>query len=139
MELFHMSDIIPILGLPYPPAGRSDYNIPCPCCDDNPRKKHLNINLRRDVFRCPRCGFAGGVFDLYAHYTGIPRDSVRAALIERLNVQGQIPSPKRRYLCRRKYRKIRLLTSMQEMPLIRPFLRACPWPPTIWKTCWEEA
>ena len=96
MELFHMSDIIPILGLPYPPAGRSDYNIPCPCCDDNPRKKHLNINLRRDVFRCPRCGFAGGVFDLYAHYTGIPRDSVRAALIERLNVQGQIPSPKKK-------------------------------------------
>ena len=94
MELFHMTDIIPLLGLPYPPAGRSDYNVPCPCCDDNPRKKHMNINLRRDVFRCPRCGFSGGVFDLYAYYTGIPRESVRAALIARLDVQGNIPAQK---------------------------------------------
>lgn len=90
MEFFHMTDIIPLLGLPYPPAGRSDYNVPCPCCDDKPRKKHLNINLRRDVFRCPRCGFSGGVFDLYAYYTGIPRDSVRAALVARLEVRGSI-------------------------------------------------
>lgn len=87
-----MTDIIPILGLPYPPAGRGDYNIPCPCCDDTPGKKHLNINLRRDVFRCPRCGFAGGVFDLYAHYAGIPRESVREALIARLDIQGKLPS-----------------------------------------------
>lgn len=86
-----MTDIIPLLGLPYPPAGRGDYNIPCPCCDDTPGKKHLNINLRRDVFRCPRCGFAGGVFDLYAHYAGIPRESVREALIARLDVQGKLP------------------------------------------------
>ena len=90
MDIFHMSDIIPLLGLPYPPYGRSAYNISCPCCDDNPRKKHLNINLKKDVFRCPRCGFCGGVFDLYSHYTGIPRNEVRDALIARLNVQGEI-------------------------------------------------
>lgn len=47
MDIFHMSDIIPLLGLPYPPYGRSAYNISCPCCDDNPRKKHLNINLKK--------------------------------------------------------------------------------------------
>lgn len=92
MELFHMTDIIPLLGLPYPPAGRGDYNIPCPCCDDTPGKKHLNINLRRDVFRCPRCGFSGGVFDLYAHYTGLPRESVRDALVARLDVRGRFPA-----------------------------------------------
>lgn len=88
MDIFHMMDIIPLIGIPYPPSGRSSYNIPCPCCDDSPRQKHLNINLAKDVFRCPRCGFSGGVFDLYAHYSGLPRDSVRDALIERLNVQG---------------------------------------------------
>lgn len=94
MELFHMADIIPLIGIPYPPSGRSNYNIPCPCCDDNPRKKHLNINLQKDVFRCPRCGFSGGVFDLYAYYAGISRDSVREALIARLDVRGDIPKPK---------------------------------------------
>lgn len=94
MELFHMTDIIPLIGIPYPPSGRSNYNIPCPCCDDNPRKKHLNINLQKDVFRCPRCGFSGGVFDLYAYYAGISRESVREALIARLDVRGNIPKPK---------------------------------------------
>ena len=39
-----------LIGIPYPPSGRSNYNIPCPCCDDNPRKKHLNINYRKMYF-----------------------------------------------------------------------------------------
>ena len=93
MDIFHMSDIIPLIGLPYPPYGRSNYNVPCPCCDDEPHAKHLNINPQKDVFRCPRCGFSGGIFDLYAYYTGIAREEVRDALIARLDVQGSIPKP----------------------------------------------
>ena len=73
MEIFHMWDIVSLLGLPMP-SGRSSYYIQCPCCDENPRKKHLNINLKKEVFRCPRCGISGGIFDLYALYTGVPRD-----------------------------------------------------------------
>lgn len=91
MELVHMTDIIPLIGIPYPPSGRSSYNIPCPCCDDKPNKKHLNINLQRDVFRCPRCGFSGGVFALYGHYMGITQDKVREALMERLNLSDAQP------------------------------------------------
>lgn len=83
MTTYHMADIISLLGLPYPPQGRSSYYIPCPCCDSG-RKKHLNINLAKDVFRCPRCGFSGGLFDLYAHYTGISRDDVYEELKKRL-------------------------------------------------------
>ena len=88
MERFHMTDVIPLIGIPYPPQGRSSYYVACPCCDDHPGKRHLNINLVKDVFRCPRCGFSGGVFDLYAHYAGIDRSKAREALLERLNVQG---------------------------------------------------
>ena len=90
MELFHMADIIPLLGLPTPPAGKSSYNIPCPCCDDKPKGKHLNINLRKDVFRCPRCGFSGGVLDLYAFYAKIPREKVLEELLDR---KGKIFRP----------------------------------------------
>ena len=86
MEQFHMSDVIPLLGLPTPPAGKISYYIPCPCCDDKPKSRHLNINLRKDVFRCPRCGFSGGVFDLYAYYARIPREQVLSALRDRLSV-----------------------------------------------------
>jgi len=95
MERIHMVDIIPLLGLPEPQPGRRSYNIPCPCCDDNPRKKHLNISLEKDVFRCPRCGFSGGIFDLYAHYAGIDRKSARETLLERLNIRDYDNSGKR--------------------------------------------
>ena len=74
MEMFHISDVISLLGLPGPPHGRSSYYIQCPCCDGLPRSKHLNINLKKDVYRCPRCGVSGGIFDLYSLYTGVPRD-----------------------------------------------------------------
>ena len=86
MEKIHMWDIISLLGIPYPSSGQSSYYVQCPCCDENPRKKHLNINLKKEVFRCPRCGASGGIFDLYALYTGIPRDEVRKAILAQMGV-----------------------------------------------------
>ena len=83
MELFHMVDVIPLLGLPTPPAGKSSYNIPCPCCEDKPKGRHLNINMQKNVLRCPRCGFSGGVLDLYAFYAKIPREKVLEELLAR--------------------------------------------------------
>ena len=86
MEIFHMWDIVSLLGLPMPTAGRSSYYIQCPCCDENPREKHLNINLKKEVFRCPRCGISRGIFDLFALYTRAPRDKVRRELVERIGL-----------------------------------------------------
>lgn len=105
MERIRMWDIISLLGIPYPPSGRSSYYVQCPCCDDSPRKKHLNINLKKEVFRCPRCGVSGGIFDLYAIYTGVPRDEVRNAILARLGVSETKPNlqqlnpPKMRIEC----------------------------------------
>ena len=87
MVEIHITDIIPLIGIPDPPNGRRNYNIPCPCCDNSPREKHLNINLVKDVFCCPRCHFSGGVFDLYAFYTGTDRVGVREVLLERLGLR----------------------------------------------------
>lgn len=100
MQIYHMSDIIPLMGMPYPPSGRASYNVSCPCCDSR-RTKHLNINLAKDVFRCPRCGFQGGVLDLYAHVAGIRREDAYATLKERLGT-ADIPAgngPVRRASC----------------------------------------
>ena len=101
MEVITMADVIYLLGLPKPREGRTSYNIQCPCCDDNPSKKHLNINLGKDVFRCPRCGFSGGMFDLYAYYTGVDRKEARNALLEKLNLEDtnvvSCVQPQRRY------------------------------------------
>lgn len=94
MEMFHITDIISILGLPYPPIGQASYYVQCPCCDEKPYKKHLNINLKKEVFRCPRCGVSGGIFDLYSLYTGIPRDQVLRSLVDRLGTPSQLKRPK---------------------------------------------
>lgn len=96
MERIRMTDIIPLIGIPEPKYGRVSYNVPCPCCDDNPHKKHLNIHLEKDVFRCPRCGFSGGVFDLYAHYAGINRKNAREILYARLNWDSDAPVRKQK-------------------------------------------
>ena len=84
MELYHMADVLPLLGIPEPPYGRTSFYVNCPCCDTDPRKKHMNINLQKDVFRCPRCGASGGIFDLYSLHTGTPREKVREILVEKL-------------------------------------------------------
>lgn len=75
---YQMNDVIPLLPIPQPPWGKTAYNIPCPICDTpDSRDRHLNINLKKNVFRCPKCGqFSGGVFDLYAYYKGISCNDV---------------------------------------------------------------
>ena len=87
MEQVCMTDIIPLIGLPDTPSGQNAYNVACPCCDEGDIKKHLNINLEKNVFRCPRCGFSGGIFDLYAFYAGIDRRNARQTLLARMNIE----------------------------------------------------
>lgn len=94
MERFHISDIINLLSIPHPQDGRSSYYIQCPCCDDSPSKKHLNVNLKKDVFRCPRCGISGGIFDLYSLFTGVPRDKARKAIINQIGKLKYTPTKK---------------------------------------------
>lgn len=88
MDIFHICDVISVLGLPQAPYGRSDYYIPCPMCDGIKGGKHLNINLKKDVFRCPRCDVSGGMFDLYALFTDTPRNRARSALVDALGNPG---------------------------------------------------
>lgn len=102
MEIFHMWDIVSLLGLPMPPSGKSSYYIQCPCCDESPRKRHLNINLKKEVFRCPRCGISGGIFDLYALYTGVARDKVRKELVARLGPPELVTRPKKKIVSQAK-------------------------------------
>lgn len=97
MQNYHMTDILPLLSIPQPPYGKVSYNIACPICEyGRPDKDgHLNINLKKDVYRCPKCGqFHGGVFDLYAYYENIPRDDVLEAVQARLGGGRYMPRGK---------------------------------------------
>ena len=84
MQYIQMTDVVDLLGLPAPPQGRSSYYVNCPCCDTDPRKRHLNINISKNVFRCPRCGASGGAFDLYSLYTGTSRNVAKDTIINKL-------------------------------------------------------
>lgn len=93
MEIYQIADVVSLLGLPGPVDGRSSYYVTCPCCDESPKRRHMNINLKKNVFRCPRCGVYGGIFDLYSLYTGVPKDRVREELNARL---GHVEPSKQR-------------------------------------------
>jgi hypothetical protein len=95
MIKFHMTDILPLLPIEQPNGHRSSYYVPCPCCDgDKKRNGHLNISLAKDVFRCPRCGFAGGVLDLYSFYARVSRDEARNAIAKQLHIYENNPVKK---------------------------------------------
>ncbi len=95
MERIRMTDVVTLLGLPQPPAGRVSYYVRCPCCDGE-RDKHLNINFKKEVFRCAKCGVSGGIIDLYALFTGIDRDRVWRELSERLRLNERHALPEQR-------------------------------------------
>ena len=87
MIKFHMSDILPLLPIQQPSGSRSSYYVPCPCCDGEKKTNgHMNINLVKDVFRCPRCNFSGGVFDLYSYYANVSRDEAKDAIAVKLRI-----------------------------------------------------
>jgi len=95
MIKFHMSDILPLLPIEQPGGNRSSYYIPCPCCDgDKKYNGHLNINLAKNVFRCPRCNFSGGVLDLYSFYFNIGRDEAIKAITAKLRIYETDPGIK---------------------------------------------
>ena len=84
-----MQDILPLLPLDTVVKGRS-VDLPCPACNDT--KKHLNINLEKNVFRCNRCGEHGGVLSLYCLY--YPQ-SMKSAFHEiQRQLQGENHTPK---------------------------------------------
>lgn len=88
---FEMSDVLWLLGIQRP-HGRSSFYIPCPDCDPpNKRDGHLNINLIKNCFRCPKCGYSGGMLDLYSRFSGIPRELARAEIEYRLGIREDPP------------------------------------------------
>lgn len=81
MEL-KMLDLVEMLSLPTPPQSRDSYYINCPFCDFG-NGRHMNINFRKDVFRCAKCGTGGGVLDLYSAMTGVSREKAWDDIKER--------------------------------------------------------
>jgi len=80
-------DVIDLLGLPGPSGGKISYYIRCPMCDTKRNARHLNINLEKNTFRCPRCDVNGGVLDFYSLFSGVLRSEAFDDLKHRLRIE----------------------------------------------------
>lgn len=84
---YSMADVLPLLGIAYP-YGKVNFNISCPICDTDGKNQHLNVNMKKNTFRCPRCGdVQGGVLDMYALYMNCTRSKAYKALSDQYGCQ----------------------------------------------------
>lgn len=78
---YSMLDVMDALGIS--PInirpGRTSGDYQCFFCDD--RKKHLNINIASNTFRCNKCSAHGGMLHLYAHFNGGTTSDANTAMM----------------------------------------------------------
>ena len=61
---FGIADVVELLGLTVRRRLPSSLYLNCPFCGD--QRGRLNVNTDKNVWRCNRCGAAGGMLALYA-------------------------------------------------------------------------
>ena len=72
---FGIADVVELLGLTVRRRLPSSLYLNCPFCGD--QRGRLNVNTDKNVWRCNRCGAAGGMLALYAHYYCTSNDGHR--------------------------------------------------------------
>lgn len=66
---FNIRDVANLLNLHIRHKNTVSLDADCPFCGD--RKGKLNLNLKKNVFKCNRCGESGGMLALYGKVYGI--------------------------------------------------------------------
>ena len=65
-----MKDVVFQLGIDCDTSKGQTY-IVCPICAKNERQKKLNINFKKNVFRCNKCDISGGPIAFWGLYKGL--------------------------------------------------------------------
>lgn len=66
---FNIKDVAYLLNLHIRHKNTVSLDADCPFCGD--RKGKLNLNLKKNVFKCNRCGESGGMLALYGKVYGV--------------------------------------------------------------------
>lgn len=61
-----IADVVDLLDIQIIRNTGTQLHCRCPFCGD--KKAHLNVNIKKNIFRCNRCGKGGGVLHLYADF-----------------------------------------------------------------------
>jgi DNA primase len=81
-----MVDVLALLGFVVQEVRGDQLRGPCPVHRSAfPRSRSFSANVKRQVYRCFKCGSAGNQLDLYAAVTGLPIFEAAVALCERLH------------------------------------------------------
>ena len=66
---YDISDVVNLLKLQVRHKNSVSLDVNCPFCGET--KGKMNVNLRKNVFRCNRCDVSGGMLDLYGRLYGV--------------------------------------------------------------------
>ena len=92
---FGIADVVELLGLTVRRRLPSSLYLNCPFCGD--QRGRLNVNTDKNVWRCNRCGAAGGMLALYAHYYCTSNADAYREICEVLGRCKMPALPRRRY------------------------------------------
>ena len=79
---FTILDIAALLHLPIRRELADSVYVDCPFCQK--RKGKMNLNFRKNIWRCNRCGESGHMFQLYARMRDLSVSEAKLELIDRL-------------------------------------------------------
>ena len=66
---YDISDVVNLLKLQVRHKNSVSLDVNCPFCGET--KGKMNVNLRKNVFRCNRCDVSGGMLNLYGRLYGV--------------------------------------------------------------------
>lgn len=85
---FTIRDVVGLLRLHIRHKNAISYDADCPFCGE--KKGKLNLNLKKNVFKCNRCGESGGMLALYGKLYGVDNKTARQEIEEAL--YGNVPA-----------------------------------------------
>lgn len=86
---FTIREVAELLRLHVRHKNAVSLDVDCPFCGD--RKGKLNLNLKKNVFKCNRCGESGGMLALYAKVYGVDNQTAYREIEDALGRNVQAP------------------------------------------------
>ena len=86
---FNIRDVAYLLNLYIRHKTAASWDADCPFCGGRGK---LNLNLKKDVFRCNRCGENGGMLALYGKVYGVDNKTAKEEIEDTLNRPEQVLS-----------------------------------------------
>lgn len=87
---FDIGDVASLLQLPVRYKGMVSWDVDCPFCG---KRRKLNLNFKKNVFRCNRCDESGHMLSLYAKLYHIDTKEAYHEIMNRLHYNYNIEVP----------------------------------------------